>query len=92
MRVNPLRDDSDWTESWLTGIGSQRIAWFSGPGSAWALPFNRGSAQGDVKEILKALHETGRLTRQEASSMLPVLALGVEQGDVVREMCASPGA
>jgi hypothetical protein len=54
VRVNPLRDDSDWTEGWLKGIGSQRIAWFSGPGSAWALPFDRGSAQGDVKEILKA--------------------------------------
>ena len=34
VRVNPLRDDFDWTESWLEDIGSQRIAWFSGPGSA----------------------------------------------------------
>ena len=92
VRVNPLRADCDWTEGWLEGIGSQRISWFSGPGSAWALPFNRGSAQGDVKEILKALHETGRLTRQEASSMLPVLALGAKQGDVVLDMCASPGS
>jgi ribosomal RNA methyltransferase Nop2 len=92
VRVNPLRVDSGWTEGWLKGIGSQRIAWFSGPGSAWALPFDRGSAQGDVKAILRALHETGRLTRQEASSMLPVLALGPKQGDVVLDMCASPGS
>jgi NOL1/NOP2/sun family putative RNA methylase len=92
VRVNPLRADSDWTEGWLKGIGSQRIAWFSGPGSAWSLPFDRGSAQGDVKAILQALHETGRLTRQEASSMLPVLALGAKQGDVVLDMCASPGS
>jgi len=92
VRVNPLRIDSDWTEDWLESIGSQRITWFSGPGSAWALPFDRGSAQGDVKEVLKALHETGRLTRQEASSMLPVLALEAKQGDVVLDMCASPGS
>ena len=92
VRVNPLRADCDWTEDWLESIGSQRITWFSGPGSAWALPFDRGSAQGDIKEILKALHETGRLTRQEASSMLPVLALGAKQGDIVLDMCASPGS
>ena len=92
VRVNPLRADCDWTEDWLESIGSQRITWFSGPGSAWALPFDRGSAQGEIKEILKALHETGRLTRQEASSMLPVLALGAKQGDIVLDMCASPGS
>ena len=92
VRVNPLRADCDWTEDWLESIGSQRITWFSGPGSAWALPFDRGSAQGKIKEILKALHETGRLTRQEASSMLPVLALGAKQGDIVLDMCASPGS
>ena len=92
VRVNPLRDDFDWTESWLEDTGSQRIAWFSGPGSAWALPFERGSAQGDVKAVLNALHETGRLTRQEASSMLPVLALGAKPGHIVLDMCASPGS
>ena len=92
VRVNPLRDDLDWTEGWLEDIGSQRIAWFSGPGSAWALPFERGSAQGDIKAVLNALHETGRLTRQEASSMLPVLALGTKPGHVVLDMCASPGS
>jgi len=92
VRVNPLRADGDWTEGWLEGIGSQRITWFSGPGSAWALPFERGSAQGDVKAVLIALHETGRLTRQESSSMLPVLALGAGPGHVVLDMCASPGS
>jgi len=92
VRVNPLRADRDWTEDWLEGIGSKRIAWFSEPGSAWELPFERGSAEGEVKQVLNALHETGRLTRQEASSMLPVLALGVRPGHVVLDMCASPGS
>ena len=92
VRVNPLRVDRDWTEGWLEGIGSKRIVWFGEPGSAWELPFERGSATGEVKQVLNALHETGRLTRQEASSMLPVLALGVSPGHVVLDMCASPGS
>ena len=92
VRVNPLRADRDWTEDWLEGIGSKRIAWFIEPGSAWELPFERGSAGGEVKQVLNALHETGRLTRQEASSMLPVLALGARPGHVVLDMCASPGS
>nr|AIE95009.1 tRNA and rRNA cytosine-C5-methylase family protein (NSUN2) [uncultured marine group II/III euryarchaeote AD1000_55_C01] len=92
VRVNPLRADRDWTEGWLERIGSKRIAWFGEPGSAWELPFERGSAEGEVKQVLNALHETGRLTRQEASSMLPVLALGARPGHVVLDMCASPGS
>ena len=63
VRVNPLRADSDWTENWLEGIGSVRIPWFTGPGSAWTLPFKRGVAEGETRGVLKALHETGRLTR-----------------------------
>ncbi|MFL2493290.1 MAG: RsmB/NOP family class I SAM-dependent RNA methyltransferase [Candidatus Thalassarchaeum sp.] len=92
VRVNPLRADRDWTESWLLGIGSVRIPWFTGPGSAWTLPFERGAAEGETRETLKALHETGRLTRQEAVSMLPVLALSAKPGDIVLDMCASPGS
>ena len=56
------------------------------------LPFHRGRAEGRVKEILAALHETGRITRQEAVSMIPVLALGIGKGDLVLDMCASPGS
>ena len=92
VRVNPLRADYDWTESWLEDNGAVRISWFTGPGSAWTLPFKRGASEGEVREVLKALHDTGRLTRQEAVSMLPVIALGAEPGDVVLDMCASPGS
>ena len=92
VRVNPLRSDSDWTESWMEDNGAVRVPWFTGPGSAWTLPFHRGAAEGDVREILKNLHETGRLTRQEAVSMLPVLALGAEPGEIILDMCASPGS
>ena len=92
VRVNPLRPDREWTESWLESIGSTRISWFTGVGSAWTLPFERGGAEGETREVLKALHETGRLTRQEAVSMLPVLALDARPGDLVLDMCASPGS
>jgi len=92
VRINPLRADYDWTESWLEDNGAVRIPWFTGPGSAWTLPFKRGASEGEVREVLKALHDTGRLTRQEAVSMLPVIALGAEPGDVVLDMCASPGS
>lgn len=92
VRVNPLRIDRGWVESWLSGVSAERIPWFSGPGSAWELPFERGKAEGEVRVLLKALHETGRLTRQEAASMLPVIALDPKPEEVVLDMCASPGS
>ena len=92
VRVNPLRDDIEWVENWLQEIGAIKIEWFAGVGSAWTLPFPRGKAEGDVKIILAALHETGRLTRQEAVSMIPAIALDAKPGDLVLDMCASPGS
>ena len=92
VRVNPLRADSEWVEKWLSDLGSLRVPWFSGPGSAWEMPFERGSADGEIREVLKALHETGRLTRQEIVSMIPVLAMELSPGEIVLDMCASPGS
>tara|TARA_B100000941_G_scaffold4049_1_gene2603 strand:+ start:368 stop:2008 length:1641 start_codon:yes stop_codon:yes gene_type:complete len=92
LRVNPMSEEKDWVESWLTGVGAIRIPWFSGPGSAWEMPFERGSAKEEVKILLASLHETGRITRQEAVSMLPVLALDPTPGQIVLDLCASPGS
>jgi len=92
VRVNPLRQDSEWVEQWLKGVGADRIGWFKGPGSAWEMPFARGSAEGEVREFLKSLHETGRITRQEIVSMIPVLAMDISPGETVLDMCASPGS
>ena len=92
VRVNPLRQDSEWVEQWLKGVGADRIGWFKGPGSAWEMPFARGSAEGEVRELLKSLHETGRITRQEIVSMIPVLAMDISPGETVLDMCASPGS
>ena len=92
VRVNPLREDIEWVENWLQEIGATKIEWFTGVGSAWTLPFPRGKAEGKVKTILSALHETGRLTRQEAVSMIPAIALDAKPGELVLDMCASPGS
>ena len=92
VRVNPLRNDKEWVENWLKANGAKKIDWFTGVGSAWILPFERGKAEGDIKIILSALHETGRLTRQEAVSMIPAIALDAKPGDIVLDMCASPGS
>ena len=92
VRVNPLRNDKEWVENWLKSNGAKKIDWFTGVGSAWILPFERGKAEGDIKIILSALHETGRLTRQEAVSMIPAIALDAKPGDIVLDMCASPGS
>ena len=92
VRVNPMSEEKDWVESWLSGIGANKIPWFSGPGSAWEMPFERGSAEEEVKSLMAALHETGRITRQEAVSMLPVLALDPTPGQIILDLCASPGS
>ena len=92
VRVNPLSFEREWIESWLRSVGGHEIPWFSGCGSAWEMPFPRGGAKGDSRKILKALHDTGRITRQEAVSMLPVIALAPKPGATVLDLCASPGS
>ena len=92
IRVNPLRNDSDSVELWLQSVGAEPMGWYQGPGSSWKMPFARGRAEGEVRKLLISLHETGRLTRQEAVSMIPVMALRPKSGEAVLDMCASPGS
>ena len=92
VRVNPLRNDSNAVEVWLRSVGAKPMEWYHGPGSSWVMPFERGGAEGEVRKLLISLHETGRLTRQEAVSMIPVMALNPKAGETVLDMCASPGS
>lgn len=93
VRVNYLRKEWKWVEEWLLNIGAKKIEWFRDTqGSAWTLPFERGKAEGDVKSIISSLHRTGRITRQEAVSMIPTIALEIKPGEIVLDMCASPGS
>lgn len=92
VRVNPLRNDRNAVEVWLRSVGAEPMEWYRGPGSSWVMPFERGGAEGEVRKLLISLHETGRLTRQEAVSMIPVMALNPKPGEAVLDMCASPGS
>ena len=93
VRVNYLRKEWKWVEEWLLNIGAKKIELFRDTqGSAWTLPFERGKAEGDVKSIISSLHRTGRITRQEAVSMIPTIALEIKPGEIVLDMCASPGS
>ena len=93
VRVNYLRKEWKWIEEWLLKIGAKKIEWFRDTqGSAWTLPFERGKAEGEVKSIISSLHRTGRITRQEAVSMIPTIALEIKPGEIVLDMCASPGS
>lgn len=93
LRLNPLRDDKDWTAALLKKLGGKEIPWFSSPGGAWQMPWpRRNPIDEDSKAIIRALHETGRITRQEAASMLPVIALSPMSGEHILDLCAAPGS
>lgn len=60
---------------------------------AWQFPWSRGKAPDDEKKkLLQALHETGRVTRQEAASMLPVLIMNPRPSEKILDLCAAPGS
>ena len=106
-RLNPLRHDIEWTISQLEALGAKPLEWFElkkisssikekdvekGAG-AWQFPWPRGKAPDEEKKkILQALHETGRITRQEAASMLPILIMKPMSHEKVLDLCAAPGS
>ena len=57
------------------------------------MPWEKARCENDrFIENIRALHTSGRITRQEAASMMPVQALEVQPGDRVLDMCAAPGS
>ncbi|MFL2970137.1 MAG: hypothetical protein ACJZ63_04600 [Candidatus Poseidoniaceae archaeon] len=92
FRITPNRYDQAWTEDILRSIGGKPLSWAENE-FAWQMPFGRGQApEGRAKHIMALLHESGRITRQEAASMLPVLVLNPTSGELVLDMCAAPGS
>ena len=92
LRVTLARHDKEWTESLLRELGGAPLPWAE-DNFAWQMPFARGQAP-DVrsKHILSLLHESGRITRQEAASMLPVVVLDPKPGQLILDLCAAPGS
>ena len=92
LRLTMNHYDMGWTRQQLLDMGAKEITWSVG-NEAYQLPFARGQAPRDgTRELLALLHDTGRVTRQEAASMLPILVLNPQQDELLLDLCAAPGS
>jgi 16S rRNA C967 or C1407 C5-methylase (RsmB/RsmF family) len=91
LRLTPNRTDVEWTRRILKRFGGEQIRWVTGH-EAYTMPFPRGHAEGEAKQVLSLLHTTGRVTRQEAASMLPVEVLPLDRAEIILDLCAAPGS
>lgn len=91
FRITAHRSDREWTIQQVKALGATAIDWMP-KDSAFVMPFPRGKAAGDAQRMMAILHETGRITRQEAASMLPVRCFQ-ENGELLAlDLCAAPGS
>ena len=92
FRISLHRSDRQWTIEQVKSIGAVEIPWMPSE-TAFMMPFARGKApEGLPQRLMALLHETGRITRQEAASMLPVRLLTASQETLALDMCAAPGS
>ena len=92
LRLSMNHYDMEWTRQQLLDMGATPLSWSVG-NEAYQLPFARGQAPRDgTRELLALLHDTGRVTRQEAASMLPILVLDPQQDELLLDLCAAPGS
>ncbi|RJU84187.1 MAG: RsmB/NOP family class I SAM-dependent RNA methyltransferase [Candidatus Poseidoniales archaeon] len=92
FRISLHRSDRQWTVEQVKGIGAVELPWMPNE-TAFMMPFARGKApEGLPQRLMALLHETGRITRQEAASMLPVRLLTAQQEILALDMCAAPGS
>jgi len=78
LRLNPFRTNAEEAALPFTG---ERVAW---------CPAGRYIREG-TRPGLSALHFAGAYYIQEASAMAPAMALNVQPGDKVLDLCAAPG-
>jgi len=92
FRISLHRSDRAWTVEQVKALGAVELPWM-GDETAFVMPFARGRApEGLAQRMMALLHETGRITRQEAASMLPVRLLEANSGTLALDMCAAPGS
>ena len=92
FRISLHRSDRAWTVDQIRALGAQPIPWMPDE-TAFTMPFARGKApEGLPQRMMALLHETGRITRQETASMLPVQTLDVHGEMLALDMCAAPGS
>ena len=69
FRISTHRPDRHWTIQQVRALGGVEVPWMPRE-SAFTMPFPRGKApEGLARRMMTLLHETGRITRQEAWSM-----------------------
>ena len=92
FRISLHRNDRQWTVDQVKALGAVALPWMP-DNTAFAMPFHRGRApEGLAQRMMALLHETGRITRQEAASMLPVRLLPHRTEGLALDMCAAPGS
>ena len=92
LRISVHRSDREWTLEQVKQLGGTPLSWMPEE-SGWVMPFARGRApEGVAQRMMALLHETGRITRQEAASMLPVRLLNLTQETLALDLCAAPGS
>ncbi len=92
FRISLHRNDRQWTVDQVKALGAEPIPWMPNE-TAFTMPFARGRApEGLAQRMMALLHETGRITRQETASMLPVRLLNHTNGMLALDMCAAPGS
>ena len=92
FRISLHRKDRAWTVEQVKALGAEPIPWMMNE-TGFTMPFARGRApEGLAQRLMALLHETGRITRQEAASMLPVRLLNHAKADLALDMCAAPGS
>ena len=92
FRISLHRSDRDWTVEQVKALGAVPLPWMPDE-TGFSMPFARGRApEGLAQRLMALLHETGRITRQEAASMLPVRLLELKSNSLALDMCAAPGS
>ena len=92
LRITSNRNDSEWTIKQIRDLGATPLSWL-GENNAFQMPFERGkAADKKTKHMMTILHDSGRITRQEAASMLPVALLQPQPQQLILDMCAAPGS
>ena len=92
FRISLHRSDRAWTVEQVKALGAVELGWM-GDETAFVMPFARGRApEGVAQRMMALLHETGRITRQEAASMLPVRLLRTKPEVLSLDLCAAPGS
>ncbi|MEG3600631.1 MAG: RsmB/NOP family class I SAM-dependent RNA methyltransferase, partial [Candidatus Thermoplasmatota archaeon] len=92
FRISLHRSDRTWTVEQVKALGAVELGWMDEE-TAFVMPFARGRApEGVAQRMMALLHETGRITRQEAASMLPVRLLRTKPEVLSLDLCAAPGS